>query len=79
MVVELNGRTMESTFPKGLGIQSRDPAHLAFPASVEFDVPRSELRKGKNLLTVTIKGGGWLSWDALDLVTKPETQLAFEH
>ncbi len=67
--VELNGQKMERLLPKGLGIQSRDPAHLAFPATVEFDVPKSQLRKGKNRLTVSVKGDGWFTWDSLDLVT----------
>ena len=38
MQVTLNDRTMEGKLPKGLGIQQKDPAHLAFPASVNFDL-----------------------------------------
>jgi hypothetical protein len=69
--VALNGRKLEKTLPRGLGIQRRDPAHLAFPATIEFEVSGSDLRKGKNSLTVAVQGDGWFSWDALDLVQKP--------
>jgi hypothetical protein len=31
-----------------LGIQNRDPAHLAFPTTVEFEIPASGLHAGKN-------------------------------
>jgi hypothetical protein len=54
-----------------LGIQRADPAHRAFPATVEFDLAGSDLREGKNLLRVSIKGDGWFTWDALDLVLVP--------
>jgi hypothetical protein len=70
VVVELNGRKQEQALPKGSGIQSRDPAHLAFPATVEFDIPVADLRKGVNSLTVTVTGKGWFTWDSLDLVAK---------
>jgi hypothetical protein len=69
--ITINGRTEERTLPKGLGIQRTDPAHLAFPASVEFDLAGSDLRAGKNVLAVRVKGDGWYSWDALDLVNRP--------
>lgn len=69
VAIELNGCRQERVLPKGLGIQLRDPAHLAFPATVEFNLPGSALRKGRNLLTVRVKNGGWLSWDALNLVS----------
>lgn len=70
VVVTINGRMMEKTLPQGLGIQHTDPSHRAFPATVEFELAGSELRKGKNTLTVSIKGDGWFSWDSLDLVEK---------
>jgi beta-mannosidase len=69
--VTLNGRTMAQTLPKGLGIQRTDPAHLAFPATIEFDLRGSELRPGKNTLSVRAGGNGWFTWDALDLVSRP--------
>ena len=71
MQVTLNDRTMEGKLPKGLGIQQKDPAHLAFPASVNFDLAGSDLRPGSNSLTVRVKGDGWFSWDSLDLVSGP--------
>ena len=70
VVVDLNGRKAERALPKGLGVQSRDPAHLAFPATIDFAFSGSDLRKGKNTLTVAVKGDGWFSWDALDLVNR---------
>ena len=69
--ITINGRELEKTLPKGLGIQRADPAHRAFPATVEFDLAGSDLREGKNLLRVSIKGDGWFTWDALDLVLVP--------
>lgn len=76
VVVDLNGRKYERVLPKGFGIQSRDPAHMAYPATIEFEIPAADLKKGKNSLTVSVKGGGWFSWDALDFVAKPSGQLA---
>jgi hypothetical protein len=69
--ITINGRELEKTLAKGLGIQRADPAHRAFPATVEFDLAGSDLREGKNLLRVSIKGDGWFTWDALDLVLVP--------
>ena len=66
--IAINGRTVEKALPKGLGIQRTEPAHLAFPVTLEFDLPATGLRSGKNSLTVRVKGGGWFTWDALDLV-----------
>ncbi len=66
--ITINGRTMERTLPRGIGIQRRDPAHLAFPATAVFDLTGSDLRPGKNSLTVGVVGDGWFSWDSLDLV-----------
>jgi beta-mannosidase len=71
--ISINGRTMERTLPPGLGIQRTDPAHRAFPATVQFDLASSDLREGENANTLTIRvvGDGWFSWDALDLVIRP--------
>jgi len=69
--VSMNGKTIERSLPQGLGIQRTDPAHLAFPATVEFDLPPSDLHHGKNVLVVHIKGDGWFTWDSLDLVSNP--------
>ncbi|MCX6921623.1 MAG: hypothetical protein NT154_00155 [Verrucomicrobia bacterium] len=65
----INGRRMEGTLPRGLGIQQVDPAHLAFPATAEFQIPASNLRPGKNSLEVRVQGDGWFSWDAMDLTS----------
>ena len=69
--VVINGQSMEKTLPKGLGIQRKDPAHLAFPATLVFNLAASDLRVGMNALTVRIKGNGWYSWDSMDLVSRP--------
>ncbi len=55
----------------GLGIQRSDAEHLAFPATLDFDVSGSVLRPARNTVTVRVKGPGWFTWDALDLVSKP--------
>jgi hypothetical protein len=34
---------------------------------VEFQIPAEDLWPGKNVLEVRVKGGGWFSWDALEL------------
>jgi hypothetical protein len=70
--ITFNGRRLQQTLPKGLGIQRTDPAHRAYPATVEFDLAGSELRKKSNTLTVSIAGDGWFAWDALELVSKPQ-------
>ena len=71
--IAFDGRRLQQTLPKGLGIQRTDPAHRAYPATVEFDLAGSELRKKSNTLTVSIAGDGWFAWDALELVSKPQT------
>jgi len=69
VAITINGRRMEKSLPLGLGIQRTDPAHLAFPATVEFEVPAADLRPGKNTLEVRVQDDGWFSWDALDITT----------
>ncbi len=72
VVVTINGQPMAGSLPLGLGIQRIDPAHLAFPATLEFSIPAKDLRPGKNILEVRVKGEGWWSWDALDLVSSSQ-------
>jgi hypothetical protein len=72
VAVTLNGRRMEGSLPVGLGIQRTDPAHLAFPATLEFQVPAADLRPGKNLLEVRVRDDGWFSWGAVDLTSSKE-------
>ena len=67
--ININGKIFEKTLPKGLGIQSKDPSHLAFPATLEFDLDNSYLHQGKNQLSVRVKGNGWFTWDSLDWVS----------
>jgi len=69
VAVTLNGRRMDGSLPAGLGIQRVDPAHLAFPATVEFQIPAAGLRPGKNILEVRVPDDGWFSWDAMDLTS----------
>ena len=65
--VRINGTPLEQTLPKGLGIQNTDPAHLAFPSTLEFSLTAGALRAGKNLVEVQVKDGGWFTWDSLDI------------
>ncbi len=67
VAAKLNRRAIEGILPVGLGIQRSDPAHLAFPGTVEFTVPASDLRSGKNVLEIRVQDDGWFSWDAMDL------------
>ncbi len=64
----VNGRRFEGALRTGLGIQDTDPAHLAFPATVQFDLPGGTLVAGRNTLEVRIANASWFSWDSLDLV-----------
>ena len=70
--VSINGRSMEKPLPRGMGIQREEPDHLAFPATLEFDLRGTDLKAGRNTLSVRIKNSGWFSWDALDLVNTKE-------
>ena len=67
VVATINGRPLEGVLPQGLGIQQSDPAHLAFPATLELPVKASCMQSGKNVLEVGVQGDGWFSWDSLDL------------
>jgi beta-mannosidase len=66
--VSINGMSFQRQLPRGLGIQRQTPAHLAFPAIAEFQVPKDVLKTGTNVLEVRLTNGGWFTWDALDLV-----------
>ena len=68
-LVAMNGRRMGKSLPLGLGIQRTDPAHLAFPATVEFSFPPQALRAGQNVLEVRVEADGWFTWDAMDLLS----------
>lgn len=64
----LNGRTFQTELETGLGIQNRDPAHLAFPQTVAIDLPRGTLVAGANTLEVSVVNDSWFTWDAIDLI-----------
>ncbi len=64
----LNGRRFETALETGLGIQNRDPAHLAFPQTAVIDLPGGALKVGKNTLEVRLLNDSWLTWDAIDLI-----------
>ena len=70
--VSLNGRRYEASLPTGLGIQNRDPAHLAFPQTATIDLPRGSLVQGANTLDLRLSNESWFSWDAIDLVVSGE-------
>jgi beta-mannosidase len=69
IVVHANRVRLETTVHPGLGRQRTEPAHLAFPATVTFDLPPHTWRAGQNVLKIDIKPGSWFTWDALDLVS----------
>ena len=70
--VSLNGRRFEASLPSGLGIQNRDPAHLAFPQTATIDLPAGSLAKGANTLEVRLLNEGWFTWDAIALIQSGE-------
>jgi hypothetical protein len=73
--VVLNGRTLQGVLPLGIGVQYDDPSHLAFPATLELPIAAADLRTGKNVLQIQVRGGGWFSWDALDLLSDTHSSL----
>ena len=68
LAITVNGQSFTATLPQGLGIQDKDPAHLAFPATVFVCLPAGAVRVGENLLEVRVINGGWFTWDAIDLI-----------
>ena len=70
LFIELNGFSCEKALPAGRSIQHEKPAHLATPATLEFDIPAGVLKSGENVLSVEVKNSGWFTWDAMDLVAK---------
>lgn len=65
----VNGRRFEAALPTGLGIQNSDPAHLAFPHTIEIELPGGTLVEGENRLEIRVLNDSWFSWDAIDLVS----------
>ncbi|MCX6923870.1 MAG: discoidin domain-containing protein, partial [Verrucomicrobia bacterium] len=64
--VTLNGAVYPRALAKGLGVQRRDPAHLAFTQTLTLEVPAGVLRAGQNTLRIRSRNGWW-TWDAVDL------------
>ena len=71
VAVTINGQEFKGVLKPGLGIQNEDPAHLAFPQTIAFDLPAGALKKGRNTLDARIRNASWFSWDAIDLTTGP--------
>lgn len=67
--VDANDRRLTYTLQRGLGIQLKDPSHLAFPETAQFMLPIGTWRVGDNYLKIAVKDGGWFSWDSLTLFT----------
>jgi beta-mannosidase len=65
--VTVNGKVFDQSLPEGIGLHDSDPAHLAFPATVAFDIPAGVLREGGNALEVRVENAGWCTWDSLCL------------
>lgn len=68
--VVVNQRRYQTTLPRGLGLQKDQPYHLAFPSTVTFDLPPGLLKPGKNSVEVGLTHSSWVTWDAMDLVTR---------
>ena len=73
--IEANGQRMAYALRRGLGIQIRDPAHLAFPETAHLALPAGTWRVGDNTLKIAVKQGGWFSWDSLSLFTIEPVQI----
>ena len=69
--VLVNGKTFTAAFPHGYGLQKDDPAHLARPHSVIIPLPPGTLKAGANSIRITNSGKGWITWDAIHLLTNP--------
>jgi beta-mannosidase len=72
--VRINGKAFEQSLPKGLGLQNAEPAHLAFPSTMVFEIQFGGLRKGNNVMDVRVKNAGWFTWDSLDCVVMPKSR-----
>jgi hypothetical protein len=65
--MKVNGKSFDQALPPGLGLQSANPARLAFATTLTFEIPSGLLQSGKNVMEIQVKSGGWFTWDALDL------------
>ncbi|WP_295646904.1 hypothetical protein [uncultured Corynebacterium sp.] len=70
--VELGGFRQTLSVPKGAtagskkGDARRDDGSLK-PGCWEKAIPSDSLREGRNTLTLTMRSGGWIAWDAIGL------------
>ncbi len=55
----VNGRLFAHSLPKGLGVQNTQAAHLAFPATLAFQLPKDVLRAGHEY-RASPRQKGWL-------------------
>ena len=73
VAVTINGKVFDGVLEPGLGIQKDNPAHLAFPQTIVFDLPAATLNKGRNTLAAGIRNSSWISWDSIDLTISTES------
>jgi len=73
--VTVNGKSFDQALQPGIGLQLRDPSHLAFPATLTFEIPSDLLKSGKNVMEIRVKNDGWFTWDALECVTMPNPKM----
>ncbi len=66
----VNGTEFNVSIPKGIGVQSTEPFHLAFPYTAVVDIPAGCIKAGNNVLDVQVLNDGWFTWDAMDLLSK---------
>lgn len=64
--VKINEFEIEKTLQKGLGIQKKDMYHLAYPQTMEIEVPIEKLKPGVNNLQIDVMNTGWFTLDSID-------------
>lgn len=70
--VELGGFRESLEIPKGetagskKGDARRDDGSLK-PGCWELEIPLTDLKEGRNVLTLKLQKGGWIAWDAMGL------------
>ncbi|MBA7589175.1 hypothetical protein ES708_31253 [subsurface metagenome] len=72
--LELNSKPFETQLMGGYGFQKTEPARLAQAKTVEVKIPAGVVKKETNLLKIKVIGGGWFTWDALDLKSMSTTK-----
>ena len=62
--IKLNGCVVNAALKAGLGVQTNEPWHLAFPKTLTFSIPKGITVKGQNTLVIETVNC-WFTFDAL--------------